>query len=188
MIYIRVGTDSEKRKLGDKFFIGTTKVLSGSEMENVRQYLSQDMFGNSEVVCIEDWQNEKDREVLYKNLKSMQESKNIFLIDEMNILAPTLKKLSTFAEKVFDAREEEKDGDPFKLVNFINKKDKRNAWLEFVKVKNQIPAEELQGALFWKMKTVGNKGAMFDLIRARYETHEGEADLYDEIEKLILRL
>lgn len=188
MIYLRVGTDANIRKKGDELFSHTTRVLRKEEIESLRQYLSADMFGNKEVIRIEDWQGEKEREFLYKHLEDIKKSENIFLIDEMSMLAPTFKKLSGFADRVFDAREEEKDGDPFKLVNYINKKDKRNAWIEFTKVKNQIPAEELQGALFWKMKTISDKSAMFDLIKARYETHEGVADLYDEIEKLILRI
>lgn len=188
MIYIRVGTDTEKRKKADKLFAGTTRVLTGIEIESVKQYMGQDMFGGVEVIRIEGWQNEKEREVLYSYLKQMQASKNVFLIDEISILAATLKKLSTFAEKVFDCTIKDEKVDPFVLATLIQKKDKKGAWIELQNIKNKIAAEELQGVLFWKMKTIGDKNKVFEMIKMRHGAHEGETDLYDELEKLILKL
>jgi hypothetical protein len=188
MIYIRVGTNLKQRERGDKTFSGTTRVLRGLQIGSVGQYLQADMFGNSEVIRIEDWQGEKEREMLYGYLKQMQTSKNIFLIDETTILPATLKKLSTAAEKVFDCQEEKEKVDPFVLATLIQNKDKRGAWIELQRIKTLMPAEELQGVLFWKMKTMRNKNAMFDLINIRHEAHEGGTDLYDSLERLILKI
>lgn len=188
MIYIRVGTNLKERSKGDKIFSGTTRILRGQEIEGVKQYLDKDMFGNQEVIRIEDWQAEKERELLYKFLKDMQKSSNIFLIDETSILPTTLKKLSSFAEKVFDCQEEKEKVDPFILATLIQKKDKRGAWIELQRIKSSIPAEELQGVLYWKMKTMRDKDSMFDLIKMRHDAHEGKDDLYDSLERLILKL
>ena len=191
MLYIRTGGDTKMRQKADKFFSGTTRILRGDEVESIKLYLQPDMFGNVEVLRIEDWQNEKDREMLYKYLKDIQLSKNVFLIDEISILAATFKKLSSFAEKVFDCNEAatlSRKVDPFVLANFIQKKNKKSAWIELQNIKDKISAEELQGVLFWKMKTIGDRSGMFSLIDMRHNAHEGESNLYDDLEKLILKL
>ncbi len=188
MIYIRVGTNLKERIKGDKIFSGTTRVLRAGEIESLKQYLQVDMFGNREVIRIEEWQGEKERETLYGYLKEMQKSENMFLIDETQILPATLKKLSTFAEKVFDCQEEKEKVDPFVLATLIQNKDKRGAWIELQRIKGLMPAEELQGVLYWKMKTMRNKQGMFELINMRHEAHEGKGDLYDDLEKLILKI
>ena len=189
MLIFRVGTDIEKRKKTDKDIPHSTDTLSGENIAGIPQFLADDIFGGKIVVRIENWQLAEYRDVLYKYLDDIKESKNIFIIDESDILAATATKISKYASKFLDCRVDKVDHskEAFKLGDYIISKDKKNAWLLLMRLKGlNVPAEEVQGALAWKAKSARSKNMFFNMLIARHKAHNSEGIMYDDMEKFIL--
>lgn len=165
---------------------------------------AEDLFGGEVIVLVEQvGSNAEGRDILKSNFKDMGASKNLFIIDEPFIETTFIKTLEKYSEKSFDAREEKIKGkDPFGLTNAIMIRDKKNAWLAWMEVRD-LDAEPVQGALWWRVRTlweaskVGKKSAYtedelarmgFNLVQMSHRAHRGEADLREEIEKFVLSI
>lgn len=135
----------------------------------------------------------------------MKDSGNIFIIDEPFADANRVKRLEKYAEKVYDAREEkEGEASPFPLCNAFGKRDKKEAFIEWMKIKDvSEPIEMVHGALWWKMKTIWEDtltgkptkftkeecerfGGMF--MRATMDVYRGKGNLKDNLERIILEV
>lgn len=124
------------------------------------------LFGEKIIVNITDMlSREENREYLYKNIGSMVDSNNIFILDEPFALAASAQKITRDLEKinmpkvVYDASEKKvtKDVDPFYLCDLIERRDKKGAWLEWKKLYEEWKDKEamaIQGALWWKWKNM----------------------------------
>lgn len=189
MLILRVGTDVQKRKNSDKDIPHVNEVLSGSNISGIPQFLAEDIFGSGSVVRLENWQKENERELIYKYIENMRDSKNIFIIDELDILAPTVTKLSKYAEKFFDCREKYIDENGFLLGDLILKKDKKRAWVELMRLKNlKVAPVEMISSVSWKGKNARDMNLFFNTLLARHMEFNGEGEIYDELEKYILSL
>ncbi|MCX8502345.1 MAG: hypothetical protein ORO03_11785, partial [Alphaproteobacteria bacterium] len=147
-------------------------------INSVMEYCHEDIFGNKSIVRIEDIfnPNKKDntddtqetelggdvsiekesntedidyKKFIYNNLENIIKSENIFIIDELTILAPTIKKLIDDSDKIlkennldkkyfqlfdcrkseFEKKKEDKDADsnPFPFCEAFANRDKRLA-------------------------------------------------------------
>ena len=133
------------------------------------------------------------REKAYKELASL---------GSISVHIYRVKRLEKYSTKVFDAREEKvESATPFALCNAFARRDKKQAWLEWMKLRDTDSAEAIQGALWWKMKTIwedtkSGKATKFSekecelfasrIIRASLDAHRGEKDLKVELESIVL--
>jgi hypothetical protein len=126
---------------------------------------------------------------VYKYLIDIEKSENVFIIDELSVLAATATKLAKYAKEFFDCREKEIDHNAFELAKSISSRDKKNAWLELMRLKNlKVAGVEVQSVLAWKAKSVGNKNMMYQMLMARHRDFNSEGDMYNEMERYILKL
>lgn len=207
MIYTVVGTNQSKRekafeklaKLGD-----VSMHVYGENVAGVKPLIeATSLFGDSVVaLLIQTLDRAEDREVVYELLSDMQVSKNVFIIDEPFADANRFKKLQKYSHEMVDAREEKKEGvNPFALCLSFGKRDKKAAWIEWMHIRDKESAEAIQGALWWKMKTLwedtlSGKPSKFTkdecevfasrILRSSILAHRGERDLKQELESIIL--
>lgn len=196
MLIIRAGDNFEERKKSsDKYpecFSDINIYIKGPEILGLKQYLGQDIFGETLKIKIEDWNIEEYRSYLYKHLEDLKESKNIFIIDELDILDTTFKKLATYAEKSFDCRQEKIKESGFYLGDLILQRNKKDAWIEYLRLlKVGEPVESIIGAVNYKLKYARNmdKEKLFaNNIISLAQSHDSKGDAEIDLEKLILDL
>ncbi len=208
MIYAVVGTEVEKRKAAFENILGHKNPSFYVRKETLFQVPAlidaEDLFGEQVIVMLEQvGTGAEGREYIKKIIAEMKASRNMFIFDEPFVDASFIKTFEKHAEAVFDAREsKEKKGFPTAFLNAFEKKDKKTAWIEWMKLRNE-EAELTHGALWWKMKTMwqGSQGGRssvyskeelsrigYALISASHKAHAGAADLKGEMEKIVLSL
>jgi hypothetical protein len=209
MIYAIVGTDTKKRERAQEKLSGLGAATAHIYSEHIAtlEALTEasSLFGEkiiANVLQVMDAASSRDE--LIRLLPSMQESLNIFIVDEPFADANRVKRLEKYAKEVFDAREEKTRGtDPFSLCNAFAKRDKKQAWLEWMALRDVESAEAIQGALWWKFQTIwgdvkSGKPAKFTLseceeigkrlLTSSIKAHRGEGDLWVELESIILSI
>lgn len=209
MLYALVGSDSKKREEAYKELskIGESKTHLYSE--HIDQLLplidAASLFGDPVIVTlVQTMDNASSKDEVTRLLPLMEESLNIFIIDEPFADANRVSRLTKYAKKIFDAREEKvKDIDVFTLCNYFAKRDKKNAWAEWMTLRDKESKEAIVGALWWKFQTVwqetkSGRITKFsleeceriggDLVKASIKAHRGELDLGLELERIILSL
>lgn len=211
MIFSIIGTDIKKR---NKAF---AEVLKGKDISShiysnniymLEPLISaQDIFGGEVVVVMEQTMEkargdeESNKEIVKKLLPAISESKNIFIIDEPFADVFTVRNLEKYSKEVFDCREEKiKERNAFVLCDAIDKRDRKQAFVEWMKIKDLTP-EMVHGAIWWKVRTIweiilqgGSAKYSLDeielmgkkLIDMSHDAHRGETDLKRGIEKLVL--
>ena len=208
MIYAIVGTETKGRekayhelsKLGEI----STHVYS-EQIETLEPLISATtLFGEKVIVnIIQAMEVASAKDEIVRLLPDMKDSTNIFIIDELLADANRVKQLTKYAEKVFDNREKKEDVDVFTLCNLVARRDKKGAWIEWMRIRDLDSPEAIQGALWWKWKllcqdTLDGKPSKFTkeecesiggtLLKAPILAHAGKADLKDELEKIVLSL
>lgn len=209
MIYAIVGTDTNKREKAYEVLakVGVVSSYIYSEQINTLEALTEasSLFGDKVVVnLIQTMDIASSRDEVIRLLPTMKESKNVFIIDEPFADANRFKRLEKYADKIFDAREEKKkDVDVFTLCNLFARRDKKGAWIEWMRMRDLDSPEAIQGALWWKWTMVwqdvrAGKPSKFSLqecediggklVRSNIEAHRGEKDLKVALEEIILSL
>ena len=152
------------------------------------------------------------KKIIYNNLENIIKSDNVFIIDEISIMPPTAKKLIDDSNKIisnnnldkkyfslYDARKsdiekkkEDRDADsnPFQFCEALAKGDKKNAWIELIKLKHTNCVDvELIGASMWKIKQIRNPKIYYELITILNNSKKRNAyKIYDKLEELVLKL
>ncbi len=181
-------------------------VREGDGAEILKSYAeSASLFGEKSIVIAENMLsvhkgNEKEWDVLIKNCK---ESENIFVFDEMEEEASVKKFLQKESDHFFDASSEKKKREfPSALCNVLKRRDKKLAWLEYLRLADG-EMELLHGAVLWQMKTLwedafaGRKlpytceelaSKNKELVVMVHEAHRGGADFGKEMERWVLGL
>lgn len=161
------------------------------------------LFGGKIIVnLIQTLDVASSRDIVFDLLPQMKDSETIFIIDEPFADANRTKKLEKYSEKVFDAREEKAEGvDVFRLCTLFAKRDKKEVWLEWMRIRDLESPEAISGLLWWKMKTIwedvlNGRPAKFSkeecevfagkIVRASMDAHRGEKDLKVELESIML--
>lgn len=209
MIYSIVGTDAVKREKAYEILSKDGVVSSHIYSEQILLLepliSASSLFGDKVIAnLIQTMELASSREEVTRLLPEMKESLNIFIIDEPFADANRVSRLTKYSEKVFDAREEKKERtDVFTLCNLFAKRDKKEAWVEWMRIHDADSAEAISGALWWKFQMVWNdtrsgKPSRFtltecesvggQLMKASIKAHRGEGDLKVELEKIILSL
>ncbi len=209
MIYAIVGTDTNKREKAYELLnkLGNVSAHIYSEQVATLEPLisASNLFGDKVIAnLIQVMDVASSRDEVVRLLPEMKESTNIFIIDEPFSDANRVTRLTKYAEKVYDAREgKEKDVDVFTFCNLFARRDKKEVWIEWMRIRDLDSPEAINGALWWKFQGVWSdvklgKPSKFTLneceeiggklIRAPILAHRGEADLKVELEKIILSL
>jgi hypothetical protein len=209
MIYSLVGTDRiirEKARVELARLGQVTRRLYAEDVSDLEPLIDiSSLFGDTSIVeCVQMFDNASAKEKIQNLLEEMNESQTIFIIDEPFADANRTNKLAKFSGKLYDAREEKsKDVEVFTLVDYFIKRDKKNAWVTWLRLKEKMEGEAIQGALWWKFTQMwqvtleGGKTAFSKeecelfggkLLRSVVLAHKGEKDLDEELEKLILSL
>lgn len=209
MIYAIVGTETNKREKAHALLARegvATSHLYSEHIATLEPLLSaSSLFGEKIIThLIQVMDMASSRDELVRLLPEMKESINIFIIDEPFADANRVSRLTKYSEKVFDAREEKKERvDVFTLCALFAKRDKKEAWVEWMRIRDLDSPEAIHGALWWKFQMVWSdtklgKPSKFTLsecenigtklLRAPIMAHRGEGDLKIELEKIILSL
>ena len=229
MLYLIFGTNFKKREKARQRIILDLKLKNidfdkalKKENEEIKDYSNLEVLANERSlfgeVLIINFSNilekNESREYFYKNIENFIKSENIFIFDEMFSNSQIFQKLYenakkfNFIENVFDSREDsfKKDINPFPLCDFLEKRDKKRAWLEWNKLYNEWGNKEdraLHGAIWWKWKNIwkthiNNKNSKYkqeeieklgkEIAFLSIKANNGELDLMKGIEKLILSI
>lgn len=209
MIYSIVGTHTERREKGQKELIalGVPSQHIYSEQVGSLEALIDgvSLFGGvSIIMCIQLGEVASSKEEVVRLLDDMKTSPNIFIIDEPFADVHLFNRLSKVSVKVVDAREEKiKDVSVFTFCDSFIARDKKQAWVDFMKLTKNGSAEAIQGALWWKFqmewsKVREGKRSLFtqgecekfggEIMRSSILAHRGERDLFLELERIVLSL
>lgn len=209
MLYALVGTDQKKREKAQlalaKFGTPTAHIYSEqiSALEPLIEATS--LFGDKIVAhLVQTMERAENRERVYDLLGAMKESPNVFIIDEPFADANRVKKIEKVAEALYDAREEkEKEVSPFSLTNALARRDKKNLWIEWMKIRDRLEGEAIQGALWWKFQSmwldaISGRPSKFSkeecerlgkrIVESSILAHRGEKDLKVELESILLSI
>lgn len=212
MIYTLVGTDAKKREkaLAEVATLGVPNAhIYGEQISALKPLIEAgSLFGDKVIAhLIQTLERAETREYVYDLLPDMEESENIFFIEEPFADANRAKKLEKYSKKLFDAREpveeKEKGTSPFSLSNAFARRDKKAVWVEWMKLRDSIEPEAVQGALWWKFQSVwsdarSGKPGKYTLeeceqiggriLRSSILAHRGETDLKIELESILLSI
>lgn len=209
MIYAIFGTHTGGRQkaLKELASLGTiTRYLYSEHAPDLESLIdATSLFGDTGViVCVSFGEVASSKESLVNLLERMKTSSTLFIIDEPFGDMHLYNKITKVATKVYDAREEKvKDTSVFKLCDSFVARDKKQAWIDFMNVREKSEGEAIQGALWWKFQTVwqatreGRKTPFTlleceriggDLVKSTIFAHRGELDLMTELERVVVSL
>lgn len=172
MLYVLHGSDIEKgkdklrelaqnlqsKKPDASFFRIDDESFDTSQLSELME--GQGLFENKYIVVFDRvFANAEAKEVVLKNLVSIADSQNIFILFEGKLDKKTITRLEKRAEKiqVFEGKEKEKkeDFNIFALTDALGRRDRKNLWVLYRKAKQKgIPDEEIHGILFWQVKSM----------------------------------
>ena len=118
---------------------------------------STSLFGEKYVYVLDTPSNSEDFWLEVEALASdLSSSKQTFILVEKSLLAGPKKILSAHATSITEYKSETGEGfNPFQLADALLRKDKRALWLLLEEAKkNNLPAEEIIGVLWWQIKTL----------------------------------
>lgn len=210
MIYALIGTGREKREKANEALlrlgIPTTHIYSEQIAMLLPLTEASSLFGEKIIaLLVQTMDQTASREVVTDLLPEMKASPNVFIIDEPFADANRAKKIEKYAEKVYDCRiEKEEAASPFPLCNAFGRRDKKQAFVEWMNIREMADSMEMvHGALWWKMKTIWEdtltgKPAKFtkeecetisgELARATMDAYRGKGNLREHLEKIILSI
>ncbi len=216
MLILKVGTELKIREkankyIRDNFIIENNsenkdikkipeyfvkKVLNKEELASIPQHFEVDIFGDKSIIYLENWNNEDYRDYVYKYLEEIRDSKNIFVIDEVDILDASFNKIAKYAYKdtIFDAREDKVKESAFYFADLFLMRKRGEAWTEYFRLlEADEPIESIAGALIYKIKVSRMNNSlksefMYKIISIVALDHDGKLNAELEFEKLILSL
>jgi hypothetical protein len=209
MIYSIVGTHKEIREKGSKelALLGeVTQYVYSEQVEELKRHVDAvSLFGEPIIItCVQIGDLASAKEILIQLLPQLEASNNIFIIDEPFADIHFSNKLNKVSKKFFNGKEEKiKDSSVFRLADSLASRDKKQAWIDFMYLRNKVEGEAIAGALWWKFQSVwqatkAGKRSPYtlpecervggDIVRASIKAHRGELDLMTELERIILSL
>ena len=200
---IRANAISYIKKLGktDAYVYG--KEDGGEELKKHAE--SSSLFGEVLVVRAEnvlaEIEDNEEREAL---LSFCQSSPHAIIFDELEEVSEIKKLLEKHSDHFFDGTSEKKQREfPSALCNALKRRDKKSAWIEYLKVKDDSEAELLHGAMLWQMRklweeSLSGKTLPYkceelaeknrELVVMVHEAHRGKGELREEMERWVLSL
>jgi hypothetical protein len=202
-VTIRANAISYINKLGktDAYVYG--KQNGGEELKKYAE--SASLFGETLVVRAEnvlvEIEGNEEREAL---LSFCQTSPHTIIFDELEEMSEIKKLLEKHSDHFFDGTsEKKKSAFPSALCNALERRDKKSAWVEYLRLKDEGEPEMLHGAILWQMKKLwedclGGKVTPYTceelaeknkaLVVMVHEAHRGGRDLKEGMERWVLTL
>jgi DNA polymerase III delta subunit len=210
MIYSIVGTHKDIRAKAYKEFslLGEpSTIIYSDNADQIEMHLgATSLFGGVTIVaCYQVSDTGSSKEKLLALLPRMESSATIFIIDEPFADVKVTNALSKLSKRYINAKEEKiKEVKVFAFCDSFAKRDKKQAWLQFIELRDAgEEGEAIQGALWWKWKDVwqgvrdGRRSPFTlsecehigrELVLSVILAHRGEVDLMKDLERIILSL
>jgi len=122
---------------------------------------SQGLFDSKYIVVADNVFEDKNiKDFIIEKLDKMKESQNVFVCLDGKVDAKSLKEIEKYSEKAqeFSLKEDfsyKKNFNIFGVTDGILEKNKKRLWVDYLKIlKQEIPAEELHGIMFWQVKNM----------------------------------
>lgn len=170
MLYVFLGTDSEKRRtmrdrLAQKLSKGESVIFhdetTATALELEELLSAATLFGEPIVVSLEGVLASPEVEAyIMKHASDMSESKNHFIISETTLLKAGRTKLEKYAESLEEfllKKDEAKKPafNTFALTDAFAERDKKKTWILYREaMKAGIDPREITGVLFWMIKAL----------------------------------
>lgn len=170
MIYLFSGTDTKKKNQALEGLLKKIKpafskdqLFSNVQNEDMLNEMisANSLFGDGEVYILDSVLNEENN-FIFKNIKRIQSSSNVFIFNEEYLTKSTLSKVEKFAERVFCFDEIKKTLERFNifsLTNALGARDKKTLWVLLQIALREESPEAIVGVLFWKIKDMLLKGS-----------------------------
>lgn len=176
--------------------------LSEASLQEV--FATQGLFYKKILVLIDNpFENTEAGELILAHLEELQASANPIALLAPKLLATRVKKITSYALKVFtldSAEKKEARGFNTALVNALGEQNNIALWKELMKAYRLGDAPEaVHGLLHWKARDMMQKGSKvwgkegarklsLDLIELLSDSRGGELGLQNELERFALRL
>src|SRR3989304_4848580 len=164
---------------------------------------SNSLFESKQFLILENiLENIEIKEFIMEHLGALKNSENIFVFIEKKAPKDTVNKFSKLAEEVKEfafPKGKDNKADVFAITYPLERRDKKNMWLEFQKLQNTDSSPEaISGILFWKIKDmmlknnyknwteIELKNLSSKLVSLHHDAHRGLIDFRIGIEKFIL--
>ena len=211
MIYFFYGNDLQMRSQArDKIARSFDSWLEMNDIdwdqekfENLAK--SNSLFEDKQVIILENLLEKAEvKEFILNRLGDLKKSSNIFLFLEKKALKDIVTKFTKQAEEVKEfalAKGRENKADVFAITYPLERRDKKNMWLEFQKLQGtDTSPEALSGILFWKIKSMilAGRSAKWSepelkklsskLVSLHHDAHRGLVNFEIGLEKFIIDL
>ncbi len=206
MIYIFVGNDTKKKNLQIKKIVSERDFIKIQTQDISKGMIlgyasSQNLFGDTPIIIIENFFTESDISLLKDDLNTLKDSETIFIFLEDKMLATEQKKYTKYA--TIESFEEKTIKqipkiNTFAIADSFARPDKITTWILYNEAMEAgIEPETISGILFWKIKTMilnGTKNFSAEelknqssnIVSIYHLAHRGELDFKIGIEQLIL--
>ncbi len=167
MFYLFSGNNFEKRKKAFetelKRFSDFDKIyISSNDFSNslIESYInSQSLFGTSSAVILDSvLEDETNQSLVFKKVKELELSQNVFFFLETSINKTDLKKIEKKVKNIFifdEIAKKEQKFNVFSLTDSFNSRDKKNTWVLMQKaLKSDVPAMDIANILTWSIKSL----------------------------------
>ncbi len=122
---------------------------------------SSGLFAAKNAIVLENiLENKEARNFIFEKIELLKDSGNIFVFLEVKAPKELLSVLEKEAESIMSFEPEEvavggREFNIFSLADAFGKRDKKEAWIIFQKALSaEVAAEEMQGILFWQIKSM----------------------------------
>jgi len=158
---------------------------------------SQGLFYPKQILFLDGvFANAEIKKDALDQVKEMKQSGHVFILLEQKLLAPEVKKFTTYAEIIekydLKAGGESKKPNNFALASAFAAKKKQDAWIQYHRALYSGAAPEaLYGMLFWKVKDTVLKGGKASeyvgmLAELPYESRRKRVEIEYALELFLL--
>jgi len=167
MIFVYSGKNFENKKKAfetdlkrfseyDKVFMDENS-FSLSEFENYIESVS--LFGTKTAVILDSvLEDDENKSPIFKKIKEIEASKNVFFFLESNLTKTDLKPIEKKVKNInfFDiTTKKEEKFNIFALTDAFSKKDKKQTWVLLQKaLKSNVPSMDVANILTWSIKSL----------------------------------
>ena len=169
MLYVFIGTDVARKKCTDFIAkvsknIPVSRVTNVDTMDDIRSLTQTGgLFGVDRIRVFDgvlSAEEEEISDILFSAIDSLAAAPDTVVVLEEKLLAGPKKTLQKYAKEFFAAEPVKKkaERDPFALARAIERSDKKNAWIEYIKTVAAGDApEKTAGLLFWSAKQMAQR-------------------------------
>lgn len=170
MLYLFYGSDRNKalknalniieKKVAEKPDANIFKIDKSNLSKEILEEMcgSQSLFEKKYIVHIKDvFDEDESMRIISPFLKDLKESENIFILTEGDLNKKEITLIEKFADKVWSyemKKVAEQKVNVFGITDYVLNRDKKNLWINYQKLKNDVPVAEIHGIVFWAFKNI----------------------------------